>query len=100
MSYYCSGMLSGDAPKGEGMTTRFRLNEALDAAGMSQTDLHRTSGVAYSTINAIVHNKARQISLDTLDALSAALGCAPGDLLVREPEQSTPRSGSKPKGRK
>jgi DNA-binding Xre family transcriptional regulator len=58
--------------------------EILQAAGMSQTELHRKSGIAYSTINGIALNKARQISLDTLDALSAALRCEPGDLLVRE----------------
>ena len=51
---------------------------------MSQTELHRKSGIAYSTINGIAHNKARQVSLDTLDALSEALGCQPGDLVVRE----------------
>lgn len=66
------------------MATRFRLLEELESAGMTQTDLHRKSGVAYSTINGIVLNKARQVSLETLDALAEALGCEPGDLLVRE----------------
>lgn len=66
------------------MATRFRLAELLDAAGLTQTELHRRSGVAYSTINGIVLNKARQISLDTLDALSTALDCEPGDLVERE----------------
>lgn len=68
------------------MATRFRLLELLERAEMSQTDLHRTSGVAYSTINGIALNKARQVSLDTLEALSAALGCEPGDLVVRDPK--------------
>ena len=66
------------------MATRFRLAELLKASGMSQTDLHRKSGIAYSTINGLVLNKARQVSLDTLDALSEALGCEPGDLIVRD----------------
>lgn len=65
------------------MATRFYLAELLQAAGMTQTELHRKSGVAYSTINGMVLNKARQVSLDTLDAISAALGCEPGDLVVR-----------------
>jgi DNA-binding Xre family transcriptional regulator len=58
--------------------------ELLQAASMSQTELHRRSGVAYSTINGIALNKARQISLDTLDSLSVALRCEPGELLARE----------------
>jgi DNA-binding Xre family transcriptional regulator len=66
------------------MATRFRLAELLEAANMTQTDLHRRSGIGYSTINGMVLNKARQVSLNTLDALSEALGCAPGDLVVRE----------------
>ncbi len=68
------------------MATRFRLSELLDAAGMTQTELHRKSGVAYSTINGLVLNKARQISLDTLDSLSQVLDCEPGDLVVRDPK--------------
>lgn len=66
------------------MATRFRLAELLEAAGMSQTELHHRSGIAYSTINGMVRNKARQVSLDTLDAVSEALGCEPGDLIVRD----------------
>lgn len=69
---------------GGDVATRFRLDALLEAAGMSQTELQRRSGIAYSTINNIVLNKARQISLDTLDALSEALGCEPGDLVERE----------------
>jgi putative transcriptional regulator len=66
------------------MATRFRLAELLDAAGMTQTDLHRRSGVGYSTINCMVLNKAHQVALATLDAISEVLGCEPGDLIVRE----------------
>jgi putative transcriptional regulator len=68
------------------MATRFRLAELLEAAGMTQTELHRTSGIAYSTINGLVLNKASQVSLETLDALSQALGCEPGDLVIRDPK--------------
>jgi putative transcriptional regulator len=66
--------------------TRFRLAELLEAAGMTQTELHLKSRLAYSTISAIVHNKARQVSLETLDAIAEVLDCAPGDLFVREPK--------------
>lgn len=66
------------------MRVRFRLKELLENAGLSQTDLHRISGVAYSTINGLVLNKARQVSLDTLGALSEALSCEPGELIMRD----------------
>lgn len=68
------------------MATRFRLDELLAASGMTQSELHLKSGIGYSTINGMVHNKARQVALDTLDALSVALGCQPGDLIVRDPK--------------
>ena len=68
------------------MATRFRLKEVLDQAGVTQTELHHKSGVGYYTINGIYLNKARQVSLDTLDALSRALKCEPGDLIIRDPK--------------
>ncbi len=68
------------------MTVRFRLAEVLAGRNesMSQSELSRRSGVSMTTINAMALNKTKQVSLATLDALSAALGVAPGELLVRE----------------
>lgn len=68
------------------MTTRFRLDAVLAgmAEPMSQSELSRRSGVSMTTINAMALNKTKQVSLATLDAISAALGVAPGDLLERE----------------
>jgi len=68
------------------MAARFRLAEELKAhrPAMSQSELARRSGVSLVTINAIANNRTRQVKLDTLDALSAALGVEPGDLLERE----------------
>jgi DNA-binding Xre family transcriptional regulator len=71
------------------MAARFRLAELLDAATppMSQSELARRSGVSLVTINAIANNRTRQVKLDTLDALSKALGVEPGELLEREPKR-------------
>lgn len=66
------------------MGARFRLKQLLDDAGMNQSELERLSGVSYVTINRMVGNKTAQVSLKTLDALSKALGCEPGDLLERD----------------
>lgn len=69
------------------MGARFRLKQLLEEAGMSQSELERLSGVSYVTINRMVANKTAQVSLRTLDALSAALKVEPGDLLEREPKR-------------
>ena len=68
---------------------RFRLDELLRArerAGeaLSQSELSRRSGVSLTTINAIVLNKTKQVSLGTLDALCSALDVEPGELLERD----------------
>lgn len=69
------------------MGARFRLQELLDAAGMSQAELARRSKVSLVTVNKIAQNRSNQVALRTLDALSKALGCEPGDLLEREPRK-------------
>ena len=63
---------------------RFRLDAVLEDREMSQTELSRLSGVSLVTVNAIKKNRTKQVSLDTLDKLSAALKCEPGELIERE----------------
>ena len=65
------------------MVTRFRLKEELGEQ-MSQSELARQSGVHYVTVNKICQNLTTRVDLSTLDALSAALGVEPGDLIERE----------------
>jgi transcriptional regulator with XRE-family HTH domain len=72
------------------MTARFRLAELLEEAGLSQRELASRSGVSPTIVNRMVGNLARQVSLATLDKISATLGkalgqeVAPGDLIERE----------------
>ena len=74
------------------MAARFRLRELIEEAGISQSELSRRSGVSFATINRMAQNSTEQVSLKTLDRLSATLGEAlgrdiePGELLEREPE--------------
>lgn len=65
------------------MPVRFRLQALLDAQDppMSQSELARRSGVSLVTVNAIANNRTKQVSLETLDALSRALSVEPGELL-------------------
>jgi putative transcriptional regulator len=70
-----------------GMPTRFRLQELLDAAGMSQSELARRSSVSVVTINGMANQRTTRVDLSTLDSISKVLGCEPGDLLEREPKR-------------
>ena len=80
---YCSSM-----PGTVKVPARFRLQELLDAQEppMSQSELARRSGVSLVTVNAIANNRTIQVSLRTLEALAAALGVEPGDIIGSEPE--------------
>lgn len=68
---------------------RFRLKELLEEREaqqnpLSQSALSRRSGVSLTTINAMVLNKTKQVSLATLDALCGVLEVEPGELLELE----------------
>lgn len=67
------------------MATRFRLQELLEARGLTQTDVQLKTSLAYSTINELYNNRARRVDLNTLDTLCAALGCTVGDVIEYTP---------------
>ena len=69
---------------------RFRLRELLDerervGEKISQSELARRSGLSLSIVNAIYLERQRQVSLDTLGKLCAALGAEPSDLFEYTP---------------
>lgn len=65
------------------MVVRFRLREHLEDIGIGQSELSRISGVSFATINRMCTNATRQVSLEVLEDLCAALKVEPGDLIVR-----------------
>ncbi len=71
------------------MATEFRVGEELRIYNklacddMSQSELARQSGVHFVTVNRICRNLTKRVDLETLDRLSSALGCEPGDLIER-----------------
>jgi DNA-binding Xre family transcriptional regulator len=77
------------------LTARFRLQEILDSRdpAVSQSELSRHSSVSLTTINRMANNLTAQVSLRTLDSLSASLSeligrrIEPGDLIERVPEK-------------
>lgn len=72
---------------------RFRLQELIDARQLSQSELARRSGVAFSTVSKMCRNVSGQVSLATLGALAEVLGVEPGELIVRAPTEKASRKG-------
>jgi transcriptional regulator with XRE-family HTH domain len=60
-----------------------RLKEAMQAKGMSQTDLARVSGLPHQSVYKIIHGK-RFPTLPVLEKLAIALGMDVADLVCRE----------------
>lgn len=65
------------------MAVQFRLREVIEAKDTNQSELSRNSGVSFATINRMCTNATRQVSLDIIDSLCAALDVQPGDLFER-----------------
>lgn len=60
-----------------------RLDELLEARGMTLTHLGELVGVSIVNLSILKNDRARAIRYSTLSAICAALGCEVGDLLVR-----------------
>lgn len=62
-----------------------RLDELLEARGMTLTELSRTVGVSIVNLSVLKNDRARAIRFSTLTAICEALSCQVGDLLVVAP---------------
>ena len=60
-----------------------RLREIRKSRGLSQDQLAAKAGVPQSTVSRIETGKTSAIEFSVLDKLSSALGCEPGELIVR-----------------
>ena len=66
-----------------------RVREVAEQKGISNpSSLSKESGIAYANCHKIWNNQQTMIGLDTLDRLCEALGCEPGDILVRVPKST------------
>ncbi|MGC7847434.1 helix-turn-helix domain-containing protein [Desulforudis sp. 1088] len=54
-------------------------------------DVARASGLGWETVSKIYKGEAKQVGLETLDALCRALDCTPGELLTYRPERNSGR---------
>ena len=67
---------------------RVRLDYLLLDKGMTLTELAEKTGLALNNLSILKTNKARAIRFSTLNAVCAALGCTPGELLEHVPDDS------------
>jgi putative transcriptional regulator len=55
---------------------------------MTLTQLSERVGVTLANLSILKQNKARAVRFSTLDAICAALGCQPGDILEHQASAS------------
>lgn len=59
-----------------------KLDDVLHARRMTLTELSDQVGITLANLSILKTGKARAIRFSTLDAICAAMGCQPGDLLA------------------
>lgn len=59
-----------------------RLDELLEARGMTLTELSKQVGVSLVNLSVLKNDRAKAIRFSTLTAICDALDCQVGDLLV------------------
>ena len=72
-----------------------KLDDLLHDRRMTLTELAERVDLTLANLSILKTGKARAIRFSTLDAICAALGCQPGDLLEFQPETGADR-GSTP----
>ena len=69
------------------MAIRNRLSRVMGERRLKIQDVAARSGLAYTTVFALYHDKARRIDLATLDALCRTLRVQVGDLFEYVPDE-------------
>ena len=64
-----------------------KLEQLLNERGMTAYALAKQAGLHQSVVGKFRHNVAKAVRLDVLDRICDALGCEPGELLVRKSEK-------------
>ena len=73
-------------PAEEGTSIVVMLDDLLHARRMTLTELAERIDITLANLSILKTGKARAIRFSTLEAVCAALGCQPGDLLRYEPD--------------
>lgn len=69
-------------PAGDSSGIHCRLDELLEARGMTLTELSKQVGVSLVNLSVLKNDRAKAIRFSTLTAICVALDCQVGDLLV------------------
>ncbi len=68
------------------MAIAVKLDDLLHARRMTLTELAERVGITIVNLSILKTGKARAIRFSTLEAICAALGCQPGDILEYLPD--------------
>lgn len=74
---------------------RCHLSKLLGERRMKLSDLQRATGLSYTGLHNVYHEKTGRIDYDTLSALCSALEVQPGDLLSYVPDDQAARPAKK-----
>lgn len=69
---------------------KFRVRELAEQRGLNMQALADKSGVAYSTVLDLWHDRVKRIDKTTLNKICVALEVQPGDVLIRDPDIRKP----------
>lgn len=72
-------------PEATGHAIRCRLDELLEARGMTLTHLSERVGVSIVNLSVLKNDRAKAIRFSTLTAICRVLECEVGDLLKMDP---------------
>ena len=70
------------------MAIAIKLDDLLHDRRMTLTELAERIDITLANLSILKTGKARAIRFSTLDAICAALGCQPGDLLRFEADEA------------
>jgi putative transcriptional regulator len=70
------------------MPVTVKLDDLLHARRMTLTELATQVDITLANLSILKTGKAKAIRFSTLEAICAALGCQPGDLLGFDEEES------------
>lgn len=65
------------------MAIRCNLSAIMGRRRMKMTDLARAAGLAYGTVFALYHEKAKGVTFEVMDKLCEVLGCEVGEVFER-----------------
>ncbi|KRE20951.1 helix-turn-helix transcriptional regulator [Agromyces sp. Soil535] len=77
------------AESDEASDVHCRLDELLEARGMTLTRLSELVGVTVVNLSVLKNDRARAIRFSTLQAICRALECEIGELFVLRPRERT-----------